>query len=336
MPQPDVGDVHVNQPLSRFSVGYKPGGFFTAQAVPIIPVEKQTDIYIKYNKSFWARDLGVPGAAPTGAYSMLRAPGTRARTAGFTFDKTNTYRADNWALGVEIPWELEQNADAVFNLQQNAVTLAQSLLSLRLDRSFVADIIAASYGTLTVSNKWNDYAASTPIEDVRAGVQTIRRASLGMAVNGGLRIVMGALVFQRLADHPDILERIKYGASQASPADVTPNLLAQLFHVDEVNVAESVFTTDEEGGTAEASVTYSDVCSDDVLIYWAPKNPGLMQPTAVALFNWYSAAGGRNNLWFVRSGEETRERYRWIEVHGYWDLVATDLTTGVVNADAVD
>jgi len=334
--QPDTTDVHVNTLLSRMSIGYQPGGFFAARAFPIVPVEKQTDIYLKYNKSHWARDLGAPGAAPTGSYAMLRAPGTRARVAEYSTDKTNTYRADNWAIGVEIPFEVEANADAVFNLQRDATTLAQSLLNIRLDRHAVADILGASYTALTVSNKWSDYSASTPIEDIRAGVEAIRRASLGMAANGGLRILMGALVFQRLADHPDLLERIKFGATAANPALVTENLLAQLFGVDSVYVARSVYTADEEGGTAEASVTYTDICSDDVLIYWAPANPGLLQPTAACLFNWYSAVGGRNSLFFVRSGEESRERYRWVEVHGYWDLVATDLTTGAVNTDCVD
>lgn len=335
MSQPDVSDVHVNTLLSGFSVGYQPGGFFTERAFPIVPVTKQTDIYLKQNKSFLARDLGTPGAAPTGSYALLRAPGTKARVAGMTYDKTNTYRADNWALGREIPFEVEQNADEVFDLQTDAVNQLNALLRMRLDRQAVADILGASYGSLTVSNKWSDYSASTPMEDIRTGVEAIRRASLGMAVNGGLRILMGALVFQRLQDHPDLIERIKFGSSAANPALITENLLAQLFGVNSVYVAKSVFTSDEEG-TAEASVTYTDVCTDDILIYWAPDNPGRTQPTAAALFNWYPATGGRNALTFVRSGEDTRARYRWVEVHGYWDLVATDLTTGVVNTDAVD
>ena len=40
---------------------------------------------------------------------------------------------------------------------------------------------------------------------------------------------------------PSILERIKYQGSEANPANVTANVLAQLFGLDEIAVAESVY-----------------------------------------------------------------------------------------------
>lgn len=337
MAQPDVADVHVNTLLTRVSIGYKPQGFFAAKLFPMIPVDKQTDIYVKYNKSFWARDTGAAGAAPTGAaQAVRRAPGTRARTVGYTVDTTNTYRCVNYALGMEIPFELRQNADSVFNLDQNANSLLNSLLNLRFDREVAADmIVSGGWGSLTVSNKWNDYSASTPMEDVRAGLQTIRRGTLGMSTGGGIKMLVGALVDQRLKDHPDITDRFKYGADSANPAIITNKLLAQLFEVDSYEVANSVFTADEEG-TAEASATYSDVVTDDVLIYWTPPAGELMAPSAGYLFNWFSAAGGQSALTFSRKGTEERQRYDWVEVHGYLDWVVTNVDAGVLNTDAVD
>lgn len=336
MSLPDIGDVHVNTLLTNVSIGYKPSGFFADRMFPIVPVDKQTDIYPVYNRSYWARDLGGPGAAPTGsAQAMTRSPGTRARTANYSLDNTNTYRCLNLALGMEIPDELRSNADAVFNLDRDATTLIQSLLQLRFDRAAAADIIVSGgWDTLTVGTVWSNYSASTPLEDVRAGVHGIRRGTLGMSSGGGLKMIVGALVDQRLKDHPDITERFKYGSSAAAPAIITNNLLAQLFEVDEYIVAQSVFTSDEEG-TAEASASYSDVMTDDVLLLWTPPSAQQMAPSAGYLFNWRSMVGG-NNLFFVRKGREERERYDWIEVHSYLDWVVTNVNAGRLSVDAVD
>lgn len=335
MPNPDVGDLHVNTLLTNVSLGYQPAGFFAAKLFPLVPVDKQTDIYVVYNKSDWARDLGGPGSAPTGSgQAVRRAPGTRANTVGYKVDTTNTFKCVNYALGMEIPDELRSNADAVFDLDRDATLLLQSLLNLRFDREVAVDMVSGGgWGSLTISNKWNDYGASTPLEDIRAGVHALRRATLGMSSEGGLKLLVGALVDQRLKDHPDIIDRFKYGASAGAPARVTDQLLAQLFEVDEYNVAKSVFTSDEEG-TAEASVTYTDVITDDVLLYWTPPSASRMAPSAGYLFNWRALAGG--GMFFVRKGREERDRYDWIEVHSYLDWVVTNTAAGVVNTDAVD
>lgn len=334
--RPDVADVHVNTLLTQVSVGYKPAGFFANRVFPMVPVDKQTDIYPVYDKSHWARDLGGPGTAPTGSgQAVRRAPGTRARTVGWTLTNTNTYRCINYAFGVEIPKELRDNADSIFNLDRDATTLLTSLLNLRFDREFAADFLTTGVwdNTLTVSNKWNDYSASTPVEDVRAGLNTLRRATLGMSSAGGVRILMGALVEQRLLDHPDLIARIQYGSSAAAPAMLNRNLMAQMLGVDEVIVCESVFTSDEEG-TAEASVTYTDVVTDDLLILWTPPSAQQLAPSAGYLFNWKPATGG--GMFFVRNGTHDRDRYDWIEVHAYLDWVATHSGAGIYNGDAVD
>ena len=335
MSQPDIADLHVNSLLTAVSIGYQPGGFFADRMFPMVPVDKQTDIWAKYNKSFWARDLGAPGAAPTGAYAIRRAPGTRARTAGYTVDVTNTYRCINYALGFEIPDELRANADAVFNLDRDATQLLTTLLKLRFDREFTADFLAASvWGTdTTVSNKWNDYVASTPLEDIRSAIFTIRQKTLGMAAEGGLKLLLGALTERRLLDHPDLIDRIKYGASAANPSKVTLNLLAQMLDLDEVVVAKSVYTTDEEG-VAEASATYADVFSDGALVIWTPPNASQLAPSAGYLFNWRPMTGG--GMQYVRKGRHDRERVDWLEVHAYLDWVACETGAGVTLLDCVD
>jgi len=334
---PDVGDLHVNSLLTNVSIGYKPSGFFADRIWPVTNVDKQTDIIASYDKSYWARDLGAPGAAPTGSYHMRRAPGTRANSTGFKVDtSTLTYRCINYALGFEIADELRGNADAVFDMDRDATLLLSTLLKLRFDREFTADFMAASgWGTdQSVTAKFSSYASSTPIEDLRTACDTIRQKTLGMSADGGVKILMGSLVERRLLDHPDIIDRIKYGASNANPAKVTMNLLAQILDVDEIITAKSVYTADEEGGTAEASVTYADVLSDDILVFWTPPTASTLAPSAGYLFNWRPLTGG--GLYFVRKGRHERERVDWIEVHSYLDWVRTQTGSGVFLDDACD
>jgi len=282
--------------------------------------------------------MGAPGAVPTGAYAMLRAPGTRARTAGFTIDNTNTYYARNWALGADIPDELRANADSVFKLDSDFVTLLTTLLKLRMDRLFAAEFMTSGWGTTatggTTSTKWSDYGASTPFEDMRTARDTIRQGTLGMAGEmGKMKLLLGALTARRLLDHPDLLDRIKYGSNAANPAIANLNLIAQVVGIDEVIMASSVYTESEEG-TAEASVSYSDVVSDDALLIWVPNGPELLAPSAGYLFNWRPLTGG--GLFFARKGRMERERADWVEVHGYFDLKRTNTAAGYFFDDYVD
>ena len=333
---PDLGDVHADSILTQVSIGYAPGGHIADQIFGIVPVDKQTDIYAKYDKSYWARDEGSPAAA-TGANRFLRAPGTNAATTGFGINRTNTYRCDNFAIGIELPDELLANADAAFDLEMDSTKLVTSLSRLRRDRAFVGDFMTTSvWGTdQTITNKWSDYGLSAPLEDLRTALRTIRRQAL--ATPGGRAVItMGALVWDRLADHPDLLERVKY----TQTGIVAPDLLAALLTNSaqmpvDVHVGLSVVTTDEEG-TAEASVVYTDVWDDDVLVTYKPAAPSRVFPASGYTFVWQAAVNGGDGVEYMRRIREERPRKTILECHGYWDQVGTDTSTGVFMSDAVD
>lgn len=338
MPQPDAGDVHVDRLLTNIGIGWNPGGHIADEVFPRVPVDKQSDIYLKYGKSAFARDESSAAAA-TGANNMLRAPGAKAAVTGFNTDLTNRFYCPNYAIGWELPDEVAMNADNPIQLERAGTILITNLQRLARDRKFVADFMKTSvWGTdATISAKWNDYGASSPIEDMRTQLRLVRRGAL--ATPGGRAcITMGALVWDRLADHPDLLDRIKY----TERGIVAPDLLASLlstslqFPVD-VKVGLSVFTADEEG-TAEASVTYADVWDDDVLFTYRPPgdSANVMFPSSGYTFVWAAAAAGGGGVEWMRRIREERERVTVLESHGYWDQVATDTTTGVFLSDAVD
>jgi len=330
--QPDVGDVHANALLTQISIAHiqQPNAFVADKVFPLVGVDKQSDIYLKYTRGDFMVDPGE---------QMTRAPNTRAALVGYGVDKTNTYYCRNQAIGMEISDELRGNADAVFQLDQEVTTLLSQIHLIRRERLLAAAAFAGSQwlggtgGTdVDVTDgshggaRWQDYGASDPIGDIELEKDTVELAS-GVLCN---KLIMGAIVWRRLKHHPDFIDLIKYGAAAANPAMITPNLLAQILELDEVLVSRAIYKTSVEGVT----LTLGRVIDDDALLCYVPTAPGLLVPAAGYTFFWRPLTGGA--IQFARKGRQERERYDWIEVHSYLTHVLTEAYAGAFFADCVN
>lgn len=319
MPQADVGDVHVNRMLTQLSIGYSPGGFIADDIFPLVGVNKQSDIIPFYDQSPWFRDEGT---------KLVRAPSTEAAKTGLTVDTTNTYFAVNNAIGADLPYEIRDNQDAPFDMERDVARLLTGLLQLRRERAFAAEHMGTGdWGTdFTVANKWNDYGLSTPLSDMRAQQRAVRRA-IGTRANTW---VLGDLVWQRLQDHPDLIQRLPDNTLR----NPTRAQLASLLEVDRILVGEAMFTSSPEG-TAEASVTYSDVWDDDALCLYVPGSPSLINPAAGYTFYWRNSVAPTAPQ-YVRRMDDTFRKRTIIEVHTFFDQVKTLATAGQLGLDVVD
>ena len=104
------------------------------------------------------------------------------------------------------------------------------------------------------------------------------------------KIGAGINVYGALQTNPSILERIKYQGSEANPADVTANVLAQLFKVDEFVVAESVINRAPIG--AEDDLQF--VCNpDSLLLCYTTNAPAIDEPSAGYTFAWDMLGNGQ-------------------------------------------
>lgn len=321
MSQPTVSDVHVNAMLTTLSVAYRQdqSRFVADRVFPVVSVNKQSDRYFVYNRGDFNRDD-----------MQLRAPGTESAGSGYTLDNTPSYFCDEWALHKDVPDQVIANADAVINPMRDAAEFLTLKALIRREKAFAAKYFAGSIWTSDFDGvasanswaggsvlQWND-ANSTPIEDIRKASTTVLERT-GFMPN---LLVLGKAVYDALIDHPDLVDRIKYGQTPGSPAIVNRQALAALFEVDRVEIMSAIENTANENATA----SHSFIGGKKALLVYAAPNPGIMTPSGGYTFEWsgmYGAmAGQRINSFRMDHLKSTR-----VEIETCFDqkLVSADL-----------
>jgi hypothetical protein len=317
--QPTLSDVHVNQLLTMLSNMYEQeaDAFVAAKVFPIVPVTKQSDRYLTYSRADFNRNL-----------MRKRAPSTESAGGGYTVDNTKTYSCDVWSLHKDIDDQIRANADAIMNLDLEATRylVNQSLISREIDwaTNFFTGSIwtnnwagVASGPTTNQFLKWSD-PNSNPIIDIRNAKRTVQ-------LTGTYRpnkMVLGRPVFDVLCDHPDFIDRIKYGQTPGKPAKVTLDAMAGLFELDEVVVMDSIINTGVDvagadsggtfnagesnafiGGSTSVAGPYSNFSTDGkgVLLCYTPSSPGIMTPGCGYTFAWTGYFGAAPNGTRIKS-----------------------------------
>lgn len=206
--------------------------------------------------------------------------------------------------------------------------VTQRLLISR-ERQFVTNYFSTSvWGTDVTSTGltggvWSNFATSDPVNDVTVGRRTIK-TNTGFAPN---TLVIGGEVWDKLKNHPDIIERVKYTQKGILNVD----LVAQVFDIERLIVADGVYATNEEGGTA----AHAQIFGKHALLCYSAPRPSLLLPSAGYNMAW-TGYGGRNayGITVSRYRLDTKKSDR-IEGELAYDMkvVASDLGyffTGVV------
>ena len=307
MPQPTATDVHVDAILTNTSVAYiqKADDFIAAKVFPTVPVQKQTDKYFTYTKNDWFRDE-----------AQKRGPSTESVGSGYGVS-TAAYACDVFALHKDVSDQIRANADMPLDMDRDAALFITQRLLLKQEIQWVTDAFATSvWGTdLTPTNLWSDFTASDPINDVEVGKRTIL-STTGFLPN---TFVMGYQVWEKLRNHPDFIDRIKYSGGRV----VTEEIVAQLLGVDRVLVAKAIKATNVEGETA----AYSFVHGKHALLAYVQPSPSLLMPSAGYTFPWQGVSQGLGqNIGIKRIPNPLKESTR-VEGQVAFDnkIVATDL-----------
>lgn len=275
MPEPTGSDLHIDTFLSNLSVGYMnaPGAYVADRVFPVVHTLKQSDKYAIYNKYDWFRDD-----------AQKRAPLTESAGGGFGLETPGIFFCDEYAYHQDIADEDVDNADEVFQLEED--TTAYVTEKLRLSREvrwatkyFATDIWGTDLEGQTDTPGTNEFlvwddASSTPIEDIE-DAKAIIKGNTGLMPN---TLVVAERVHQTLKNHLDVVDRFKY--TQAGI--ITEQLLARVFEIERYMVAGAIIAASPEGSE---SLSYALTQYDALLLYVAPR-PNRRLPSAGYTFRW--------------------------------------------------
>lgn len=235
--QPDLADVHVDAVLTNISVMYVNDMYIGAQVFPRVQVDKESGSYFIFNRGAFMRDEALP-----------RAPGTQAATVGYNLT-TGSYEVVEWAAEHPVDDRIRRNADSPLDPDRDGAILVADKIDMALEQKVQSAIETTANWTTTATlsgtSQWSDYPNSDPMTDIKTARLTVLKQIARKANTG----VMSIEVFESLALHPDLLDRVKYTGTGERPAMVTAAMMAELFQLDQVLVGSTVEDTAIEGAT---------------------------------------------------------------------------------------
>lgn len=237
--------------LSKVALGYRHPEHVGTVLFPVVPVNSSGGKIIQFDKSSFR------------LFNTKRAPGTKAKRATFGHDG-EAYALENHALDAVVPRERMRDASVVpnINLATRAVNLVLKSSSLVLENAQasiatnLANYAANNQVTLAGTDQWNDYANSTPFQDVEEGKEAVR-SRIGVYPNV---MEIAAKVYKYLKQHPAVLDRTKYTSSES----ITPDILAGLFDVEKVVIGKAIAFDDDDSTI--------DIWGRDVVLSYSPQS----------------------------------------------------------------
>ncbi len=165
MPQPTLGDVHVNRPLTNISVAYlqEAAGveFVADRAFPAIPVENKSDLYWTYKRSDFNRDE-----------MQKRGLSQESAGTGYNVDSTGTYSCDVWALHKDVDDQIRANSDSPLSPDRDATIFLTNKALIRRENQWASKYFQTGVwtnqmaGAAAVSSTqvvfWDNYATVKP------------------------------------------------------------------------------------------------------------------------------------------------------------------------------
>jgi hypothetical protein len=279
--------------LTNVSVAYfQDEAYFIAEKVfPMVPVVHQTDQYFVWSLADFYRDD-----------AQLRADATESAGTGMNLN-TLTYSANVWALHKDIGPQVRANSDPAIDIDVTTTRMLMQKILIKREKIFTTkflttsiwtgsssggDITGTAGGTPGTSTpaKWSDDANGDPFTDISTQ-QTAILQNTGFMPN---ILTIAWPVYQALRKHPLVIDRIKY-TSQPDARDITPQLLAAMFDVEEVLVSKAVYNSAAEGVAASTNFIVGNVA----LLAYKERAPSLNAPTAGYTFGWQGFTG-LNNL----------------------------------------
>lgn len=327
MSNPTASTLHINTPLTNIAVGsiQSLDVFIARKVFPVVPVQKQTDIFRTFNIADFYRDDMKP-----------RAAGTESHGTGWNVGE-DSYICKRHDLHTDISDEDRANADSVFNLDATTTRSLTNKAMIRQDTSFVQKYMTkgqwATDWTGTDSTpgadtfkKWSD-DASDPVEDV----ERVKLRMLLLTGHEPNKCTMSYDVAQKLKTNASIIDRIKYsgGISNDTPVNVTMQAIGNLFGM-EIIVSKAIKNTAEEGQPMNGEL----IAKNTVLFTYSPSAPSLFDMSAGYIFTWQGLLKSADGMRIKKFRMENLESDR-IEMQTCWDDKLVSNGCGALFSDVI-
>jgi len=251
--------LHVDQLLSNISVKYKPQGYIADQVFPIVPVKKESDIYRVYERNFKLPETarankGLANEADfdvsTSSYYLKK----HAQKAYISDDDI-----DNYDL-TDLRTDHTENLTDII-LRRREVTVAALFTSTQWSQNL----------SLTAAQQFDGTTTANPIPIFDTATNMVLQQS-GYEVNFG---IMDRKTMYACKNNTQVLDRIKYTSSA-----LTPTMLAALFGLPELLIANGAYDT----AAAGVAASISDIWSDNAFVGYKPASPGMLAPSSGYIF----------------------------------------------------
>lgn len=230
--------LHIDVPLTNMTVAAFNSGMdqFIAQKVfPVVPVDKQSNKYYTLTADAFLRQ-----------HDTRRSPKSVANKVEFSVS-SDSYFANEYALGHDIPLQDLANADTALTVRQNGTTLVQlgllRDLEIRVANKITSGTNLGSYVSLSgAAGAWKNFANSDPIGDITSGHAFIRNGT-GLMAN---TLILDYDTLTIVRRHPALLDMYKY----TSGGELTDAQLMQVFKVQQILSGNGVKSVAIEGQTS--------------------------------------------------------------------------------------
>jgi hypothetical protein len=267
-----------------------PGAFIAKRIFPIVPVDLSSSRFYEFDKGDLARD------------NVGRKP-EFGHVAPAVFGKREQYyhcEVDQVITGIDKISSLDftrSGAPGMIDPRRAKVRFISEQMNIHQDRVWAKkyfnpgswSYVLSGVGTQPAGGNQFWFLDNDNCDPVRL-FDGLRTAMLLSGLREPNKICMGVNVFAALRTNPSIMERIKYQGSEANPADVTENVLAQLFKLDEIVVAKSVINKSPVGAPDDIEF----ICDpNSMLLCYTTNAPAIEEPSAGYTFAWDMLGNGQ-------------------------------------------
>ena len=281
---PVPNELHIDRYLTNLSVAYAQDSrdFISDKVFPVVPVRKQSDKYVIYNRGDMWRQGNV----------HERPLGGRLDVADWSFTE-GTYFCTERGLAHKIDDRQYANADEPIDLRRQAMELLTSSVMIDAEAEWTAKYFGTGIWTNDVTGAASaDFVTSStpstgyPLEVIDEFKESTKRLT-ALTPN---TLILSAISYRVIRNHETVKDVFKY----TRPGLIDEELLAMAFGVDSLFIPRGVENSAVEG--AADSLDFIAVGQDHnaMLLYAAPR-PGLNTPSAGYTFAWTGLIPGATN-----------------------------------------